>query len=153
MAKKGLRELVAFRIDAEEFAVDILSVQEINRVIEVTRIPNAPGHVQGVINLRGKIIPVVDLRRMLGFSQKETDSQSRIMVVEVRGMVLGFIVDSVSEVVRLPGTAVKNALLFSSSVEPGYIDGVGKLDERLLILLNLDRMFVTPESQRGFASD
>jgi chemotaxis signal transduction protein len=81
MAEGGIRELVAFRIDAEEFAVDIASVHEINRITEITRIPNAPSHVQGVINLRGKIVPVVNLRKMLGFERKDADAQSRMIVV------------------------------------------------------------------------
>jgi len=153
MAEKDIRELVAFRIDAEEFAVDIASVHEINRITEITRIPNAPSHVQGVINLRGKIVPVVNLRKMLGFERKDVDAQSRIIVVEIGGMVFGFLVDSVSEVVRLPGTSVDEPPTFSSGVESSYIDGVGKVDDRLLILLNLHKMFITSEGGRGFAPD
>jgi purine-binding chemotaxis protein CheW len=142
MADGQIRELVAFKIDAEEFAVDIASVQEINRAVDVTRIPNAPSHVQGVMNLRGKIIPVVDLRTMLGFEARTADKQSRIMVIEIGGLVAGFLVDSVSEVVRLPESAVEAPPAFAGAVDPGYVGGVGKIDDRLLILLNLQNLFL-----------
>lgn len=153
MMEGDLRELVAFTIDTEEFAIDIASVHEINRVVEITRIPNAPEHVQGVINLRGKIVPIVDMRELLGFEPKEARATSRIIVVEVGGMMLGFLVDSVSEVVRLPRSAVDEPPTFSSGVASNYIDGVGKVDDRLLILLNLDSMFVPSGGNGGFAPD
>lgn len=137
--------LVAFKIDAEEFAVDIGSVQEINRAVEVTRIPNSPPHVQGVMNLRGKIIPVVDLRRLLGFQARTADKQSRIIVIDIGGVVAGFLVDSVSEVVQLPESSVEPPPTFAGAVEPHYVQGVGKIDDRLLILLNLQKMFLTQE--------
>jgi purine-binding chemotaxis protein CheW len=142
MADGHIRELVAFKIDAEEFAVDIASVQEINRAVELTRIPNAPSHVQGVMNLRGKIIPVVDLRRLLGFQARAADKQSRIMVIEIGGLVAGFLVDSVSEVVRLPESAVEAPPTFAGALDADYVGGVGKVDDRLLILLNLQKMFL-----------
>ena len=142
MADGHIRELVAFKIDAEEFAVDIASVQEINRAVELTRIPNAPSHVQGVMNLRGKIIPVVDLRRLLGFQERTADKQSRIIMIEIGGLVAGFLVDSVSEVVRLPESAVEAPPTFAGVLEPDYVGGVGKVDDRLLILLNLQKMFL-----------
>ena len=119
MADGQIRELVAFKIDTEEFAVDIASVQEINRAVDVTRIPNAPSHVQGVMNLRGKIIPVVDLRTMLGFEARIADKQSRIMVIEIGGLVAGFLVDSVSEVVRLPASAVEAPPALAGAVRVG----------------------------------
>lgn len=147
MAEGNIRELVAFRIDAEEFAVDIGSVQEINRVTEVRKIPNAPPHVQGVINLRGKITPVVDLRGMLGFEARATDAQSRIIVVEVGGVVVGFLVDAVSEVVRLPKASI-DAPPSVAGVDSAFVDGVGKMDKRLLILLDLQKMFLSPEGPR-----
>jgi purine-binding chemotaxis protein CheW len=141
MAEGSVRELVAFKLDTEEFAVDIANVQEINRAVELTRIPNAPSHVQGVMNLRGKVIPVVDLRVLLGFQARTADKQSRIMVIEIGGLVAGFLVDSVSEVVRLPESAVEAAPTFAGALEPAYVGGVGKMNDRLLILLNLQSMF------------
>jgi len=140
-----MRSLVAFKINTEEFAVDIGSVQEINRAVEVTRIPNSPPHVQGVMNLRGKIIPVVDLRRLLGFQARTADTQSRIIVIDIGGVVAGFLVDSVSEVVQLPESSVEAPPTLAGGLEPHYVQGVGKIDDRLLILLNLQKMFLTQE--------
>ena len=120
-------------------------------IVEITRIPNAPDHVQGVINLRGKIVPIVDMRGLLGFEPKEACATSRVIVVEAGGMMLGFLVDAVSEVVRLPQAAVDEPPTFSSGVASRYIDGVGKVDDRLLILLNLRAMFPPSEGSTGFA--
>ncbi len=153
MVEGDLRELVAFTIDTEEFAIDIASVHEINRAVEITRIPNAPDHVQGVINLRGKIVPVVNMRGLLGFEPKEVRATSRIIVVEISGTMLGFFVDSVSEVVRLPRAAVDEPPTFSSGVASHYIDGVGRVDDRLLILLNLHAMLAPSGGDNGLAPD
>lgn len=144
MADSNMRELVAFTIDGEEFAVDIGSVQEINRLTEITRIPNAPSHVQGVINLRGKITPVINLRAKLGFPAKPTDAQSRVIVVEVGGTVVGFVVDAVSEVIRIPKASIDTPPNVPVC-ESAFVEGVGKLDNRLLILLDLQRIFLSPE--------
>ncbi len=100
MNEGRILQLVTFKLENEEFGVDILKVQEINKMIDITRIPNAPSFVEGVINLRGKIIPIVDLRKRLGFEGRAYDKSTRIIVVELDGMVLGFIVDSVSEVLQ-----------------------------------------------------
>jgi purine-binding chemotaxis protein CheW len=134
-------QMVTFRLDNEEFGVDILKVQEINKMIDITRIPNAPPFVEGVINLRGKIIPIVDLRKRLGFDSKSYDKSTRIIVVELDGTVLGFIVDSVSEVLRISANTVEPPPPLVSGIESEYIEGVGKLDNRLLILLELKRVF------------
>ena len=95
-------QLVTFNLGNEEYAVDILKVQEINRMKEITRVPNSPGYVEGVINLRGKVIPVVSLRTRFGLMEKESDEQSRIMIMDIQGITMGLVVDSVSEVLRIP---------------------------------------------------
>jgi purine-binding chemotaxis protein CheW len=100
-------QLVTCRVGGEEFAVDILSVQEIIRMVDITRVPKAPSFVEGVINLRGRIIPVLDLRRRLGIADAERTAQSRIVVVTVRGRAVGLVVDSVSEVLRIPRSAIE----------------------------------------------
>ena len=141
MNEGKILQLVTFKVDNEEFAVDILKVQEINKMITITRIPNAPPFVEGVINLRGKIIPIVDLRKRLGFGGKEYDKSTRIIVIELDGMVLGFIVDSVSEVLRISDATVEPPPSLVAGVESDYIEGVGKLDNRLLILLELKKIF------------
>ncbi len=134
-------QLVTFGLGSEEFAVDILAVQEINRMMALTRVPQSPPEVEGVINLRGKIIPVVDLRKRFGLAATERNEHSRIIVVEVHNKVLGFIVDRVSEVLRISSTIVEPAPSMVCSVDSDFIAGVGKLEDRLLILLDLPKLF------------
>ena len=140
MANGDILQLVTFNLANEEFGVDITRVQEINRMMDITKIPNAPEFIEGVVNLRGKIVPVVDLRKKLGFPEKEHDKSTRIMVVEVKGMVLGFIVDSVSEVLRIPESTIEPPPSLVGGVESDYLNGVGKLDDRLLLLINLEKV-------------
>jgi len=138
-AHQDLMQLVSFHIGGEEFGLDILRVQEIIRVQHLTRVPNSPDFVDGVINLRGKVIPVIALRKRFGLEEHAHDKQTRIIVVEVNGNVLGFIVDSVSEVLRIPADTVEPPPRLSK-VEREYVSGVGKLQNRLLILLDVDRL-------------
>lgn len=134
-------QLVTFGLGGEEFAVDILAVQEINRMMTLTRVPQSPPEVEGVINLRGKIIPVIDLRKRFSLERAQQSEQSRIVVVEVHGRVLGFIVDRVSEVLRISSKIVEPAPQMVCSVDSDFIAGVGKLQDRLLILLDLAKLF------------
>jgi purine-binding chemotaxis protein CheW len=145
MNEGTILQLVTFKLGTEEFGVDILKVQEINKMMNITKIPNAPAFIEGVINLRGKIIPIVDLRKRLGFREKPYDKSTRIIVVELEGLVLGFIVDSVSEVLRIPGNTIEPPPSMVAGIESEYIEGVGKLDDRLLILLELKKIFSSPE--------
>ncbi|MEM7629349.1 MAG: chemotaxis protein CheW [Planctomycetota bacterium] len=134
-------QLVTFEVAGEEFAVDILRVQEINRMMELTRVPQSPPEVEGVINLRGRIIPVLDLRRRFGMPAAERTDHNRIVVVDINGRVLGFIVDRVHEVLRIDSSIVEPAPEMVSSIDSDFIAGVGKLDDRLIILLELERLF------------
>ena len=134
-----LLQLVGFHVGQEEYGLDILRVQEIIRVQQLTRVPNAPEAMDGVMNLRGKIIPVIALRKRFGLEQIPTDRQTRIVVVEVQGTVLGFIVDSVSEVLRIPADTVAPPPHLGR-VKQEYVSGVGKLNERLLILLDVEQL-------------
>jgi purine-binding chemotaxis protein CheW len=147
MTDGRILQLVTFKLGNEEFGVDILKVQEINRMMVITRIPNAPPFIEGVINLRGKIIPIVDLRKKLGFDNGngEYAKTTRIIVVELDGLVLGFIVDSVSEVLRIPENTIEPPPSIVGGVESDYIEGVGKLDNRLLILLELKKLFTSTD--------
>jgi purine-binding chemotaxis protein CheW len=138
-----LLQLVTFGVGSEEFAVDILAVREINLMMPLTRVPQCPPDVEGVINLRGRIIPVVDLRRRFNLQAAERTEHSRIIVVEVHGRVLGFIVDRVHEVLRISQKIVEPAPAMVCSVDSEFIAGVGKLDDRLLILLDLGKLFST----------
>jgi purine-binding chemotaxis protein CheW len=142
-----LIQLVSFQIGGEEFGLDILRVQEIIRIQQLTRVPNSPDFVDGVINLRGKVIPVIALRKRFGLATQPHDKQTRIVVVEVRGTVLGFIVDSVSEVLRLPAETIE-APPRLGKVEREYVSGIGKLESRLLILLDVDRLLHESEAMK-----
>lgn len=135
-------QLVTFEVGREEFAVDILSVQEINRMMDLTRVPQSPPEVEGVINLRGKIIPVIDLRKRFGLPSEGRCEHNRIVVVEVHGRVIGFIVDRVHEVLRISRSIVDAAPPMVCSIDSDFIAGVGKLEDRLLIMLNLAKLFV-----------
>lgn len=135
-----LLQLVTFSIGEEEFGVDILKVQEIIRTMEITKVPRAPEFVEGVINLRGKVIPIIDLRRRFGLDFKEHDKDTRIIVIEINNIVVGFVVDAVSEVLRIPTNTVEPPPPVVAGVDSDYISGVGKLQDRLLILLDLDKL-------------
>ena len=136
-----LLQLVVFQLGGEEFGVEIMQVQEIIRMPDITRIPQSPDYVEGVINLRGKIIVVVNLDTKFDLHSKELDDDSRIVIVEVGSNVIGMIVDSVSEVMRLSASNVEPAPdIISTKIQADYLKGVGKLDDRLLILLDLERV-------------
>jgi len=145
-----LLQLVSFHVGSEEFGLDILRVQEIIRVQQLTRVPNSPGFVEGVINLRGKVIPVISLRKIFGLNDAEHDKQTRIVVIEVSGTVVGFLVDSVSEVLRVPAGTVEPPPRLGE-VKREYVSGVGKLENRLLILLDVDRLMTISEAELASA--
>lgn len=137
-------QLVIFRLAKEEYGLPITKVQEINRLVPITKLPQTPSFMEGIINLRGRIIPVVDLRKRFQVAATDYDDDTRIIIVEVSGQTVGIIVDAVNEVVRLN----------SDSIEPPppafvldarYIEGVGKLDGRLLILLDIDKILTAQE--------
>ncbi|MCP4683993.1 MAG: chemotaxis protein CheW [bacterium] len=138
-------QLVSFNIGTEEFGVDILKVQEINRMVEITKVPQAPHYVEGVINLRGKVIPIVDLRKRFNLELKEHDKNTRIVVVDIGGNIMGMIVDSVSEVLRLPANTIEPPPEIVTGVNSEYIKGVAKLEDRLLIFLDLSRVIDVSE--------
>ena len=143
-SRNELLQLVSFHVGGEEFGLEILKVQEIIRPQHLTRVPNSPEFIEGVINLRGKVIPVVGLRSRFGLERRDSDNQTRIVVVEVSGTVIGFVVDSVSEVLRISSDAVEPPPRLGK-VEREYVSGVGKLDNRLLIILDVDRLMSQAE--------
>lgn len=136
----SLLQLVTFRIGEEEFGVDILAVQEIIRLMQITPVPRAPVDIAGVINLRGKVIPVVNMRSRFSLPTQESTPQTRIVVMEFEEKIVGFLVDAVSEVLRIPVTTVEDPPPVVAGIGSEYIRGVGKLDERLLILLDLNSL-------------
>lgn len=135
-----LLQLVSFKIDSEEYGIDILKVQEINRMPDITKVPQAPHYVDGVINLRGKVIPIINTRRKFNIAEKESDKDTRIVVVDIKGEVIGLVVDSVNEVLRIPHSIVEPPPNVTIDSGADYITGVARLDDRLLILLDLARL-------------
>ncbi|MCB9209454.1 MAG: chemotaxis protein CheW [Ignavibacteriales bacterium] len=142
-----LLQLVSFKIGEAEFGVDILRVQEINKMMELTTVPNTPHFVEGVVNLRGRIIPVINLRSRLGLELKEYDSETRIIVVELIDKTIGFIVDEVKEVLRIPKSITEAPPEIVSGVDSDYITAIGKLEDRLLILLDLTKILSNEEQK------
>jgi purine-binding chemotaxis protein CheW len=141
-------QVVGFRIGRETFGLPIASVREIVRVPEITSVPNAPDYIEGVINLRGRIIPVVDLRKRFGQKTFEPDKKNRIVVVELEGRAIGLLVNSASEVLRIPPSEIEEPHNVFKEGELSYITGVGKLKGRLVILLDLTRILQRGELQR-----
>ncbi len=142
-------QLVVFNINTEEFGLEIKNVQEIIRMTNITEIPRAPLYVKGIINLRGRIIVVISLNVIMGMQSREHDANTRIIVADVDGVVMGFIVDSVSEVIRLSNKNIEPAPpVITNKIRTEYFRGVGKINGRLLILLNLAKMLNEEELQK-----
>jgi purine-binding chemotaxis protein CheW len=130
-------QLVSFVVDKEEYGIDILNVQEIIRSVDISRVPNAPDFVDGVINLRGKIVPVLDLRKRFGKPARPKDKNTRIIVIELGDKIVGFIVDKMKEVIRIPQSIIEAPPELAMDIHSKYITGVAKLEERILVLLDL----------------
>ncbi|MCL0033338.1 chemotaxis protein CheW [Thermodesulfovibrionales bacterium] len=145
-AADEILQLVTFTLDKEEYAVDILKVQEINRMTEITRVPNSPPQMEGVINLRGKVIPVVNLRKRFGLTPKDNDEHSRIMVMDIQGITIGFVMDSVSEVLRVPSSIVEPTPPMATNISTEFIKGIAKMEERLIIILDMDKLIGKEET-------
>jgi purine-binding chemotaxis protein CheW len=139
------QQLVVFELGAELYGVEIARVHEIIRLQTVTRVPRAPAFVEGVINLRGKVIPVVDLRRRFGLPSAEHTRSTRIVVVEIGDQVVGIVVDGVSEVLRVNTATVEPPSPVIAGIDSEYLHGIAKLPERLVVLLDLDRVLAKDE--------
>jgi purine-binding chemotaxis protein CheW len=133
-------EFLTFRLGAEEYGIDILRVQEIRSYEAPTRIANAPAFIKGVVNLRGVIVPIVDLRVKLGCDSAEVNSFTVVIVLNVRGRVVGAVVDSVSDVLELTAEHIKPAPEMASAVDTRYITGIGSIAERMLILMDIEAL-------------
>jgi purine-binding chemotaxis protein CheW len=141
-------QVVGFRIGRETFGLPISIVREIVRVPEITSVPNAPDYIEGVINLRGRIIPVVDLRKRFGEKITEPSKKNRIVVVELDSRRIGLIVNSASEVLKIPPSEIESPHNVFQEGELNFITGVGKLNGRLVILLDLGRILQSGELRR-----
>lgn len=150
-SKNELIQLVSFNLGAEEYAVEVLKVREIIRMTAITHIPNTPPSVEGIINLRGKVIPIISLRNRFSMPGTEDDQHTRIMVMDIAGKLMGFIVDGVSEVIRISNSEIQPPpSIAAGGMDQDFICGVIKHGEQLLLMLQLDRMFSSDE-QDAFA--
>jgi purine-binding chemotaxis protein CheW len=146
-------QVVSFKLGSEEYGVDIAQVQEINRMVAVTHVPRAPQFMEGVINLRGQLIPIIDLRARFGMPRAEHTKNTRIVVTEIGTKRVGMVVDSVSEVLRLPVDQIEPAPEMITGVDTEYIRGVGKIEDRLIILLDLARIISGSEKRELESAD
>jgi purine-binding chemotaxis protein CheW len=139
--------LVIFTLGSENYGVDISEVWEINTMLDITRIPQSPDFIEGVINLRGQIVPVMDLRKRLGLAAKSYDRDTRIMVIQTLGNRLGLIVDSVREVVKVSQDVIEPPSQLTTLIEDNYLRGIAKQENYLIILLDVHRLLNENEQQ------
>jgi len=153
-ARGELRQFISFSVGDEEYGLELLRVKEVIRVREITWLPKAPSFVKGIINLRGDVIPIIDLRDKFGLVAKEATAMTRVIVVEVEGKLMGMVVDSASQVVRIPADQIDPPPPVFGGVSQEFITGVGKIDDKLIILLNSDAILSAEErTQLGSLHD
>lgn len=151
-ASADTNQFLTFSLGEEEYGVDILKVQEIKGYVPTTRIPNAPSEIKGVLNLRGTIVPIVDLRCKFGLEAVEYDQFTAIVVVVVQNRVMGMIVDSVSEVMNIPTCDIQPPPDFGSSMSTSALRGMAKVGEKLIILLDIDIVLLGESAGMSFAA-
>ncbi|MFZ7104450.1 MAG: chemotaxis protein CheW [Peptococcaceae bacterium] len=135
------QQIVIFKLDGVEYGIDILQVNEIVKLQAITKMPNMPDYVDGVINLRGKVIPIVDLKVKFKLNPGARNENTRIIVVNVDHKVLGAVVDEVSEVLRIKESQIEDANTISTHINEQFVRGVAKVEDRLVILLKIDEIF------------
>ena len=141
---EDLAQMVTFNLHNEEYGVNILQVQEINRMVEITEVPQTENYIEGIINLRGKVIPIIDLRTKFGMKTVEHDNKTRIVVVDVNSETVGLVVDGVSEVLRVHAGSLEEApRLVAGRDSEEYIKSIVKLENRMLIYLDLEKIIAS----------
>jgi purine-binding chemotaxis protein CheW len=138
-------EFLTFRLGREEYGIEILKVQEIRGWEQPTTIANAPAFIKGVINLRGTIVPIVDMRIKFNLTEAKYDSFTVVIILNVAGRIVGMVVDSVSDVITLSDEQVRPAPEFGEAVGTDYTTGLGTLDGRMLILIDIEKLLTSPE--------
>jgi purine-binding chemotaxis protein CheW len=133
-------QCVVFELDTEAYGVDIATVESIIKMQEITRLPQAPSFMEGITNLRGTIVPVIDLRKRFGMTEQEPTRETRIVIASMGGTKVGLIVDAVSQVIRIPEDAIEPPPQMSITINSAFIKAVAKLENNLVILLDLDRV-------------
>lgn len=140
LASSSAREYLTFRLDQEEYGIDILKVQEIRGYESPTRVANAPSFIKGVVNLRGTIVPIVDMRLKFNCSKADYDSFTVVIILNLRNRIVGIVVDSVSDVMELPPESLKAAPDIDSVIDSSAVVGLGSLGDRMLILLDIEQL-------------
>ncbi|SES67943.1 purine-binding chemotaxis protein CheW [Natronincola peptidivorans] len=133
---EATNQYVVFKLEEEYYGIDINFVETIERVVEITRLPNAPHYIKGVINLRGEVIPVIDLRTRFNIEDKAISEESRIIILTIEEMTIGLLVDSSSEVLTIEKEEIDNTNSLINYSEDEYIKGIGKVNERMIIILD-----------------
>lgn len=141
----GAREYLTFRLDNEEYGIDILKVQEIRGYEPPTRVANAPEFIKGVVNLRGTIVPIVDMRLKFGCSKAEYNAFTVVIILSLRSRIVGIVVDSVSDVMELSSESLKTAPEMDGVIDSGSVLGLGSIGDRMLILLDIERLMSAPD--------
>ncbi len=131
-------QFVTFLVAEENYGVSVHSVQSINEMLEITYVPHSSSYMEGVINLRGSVVPVINMRKKFNLPVKEYDLFTVILIVEVKERLIGMIVDSVSDVVSIPASSIQKDIQFSTKVNVESIEGIGKLEDELIIILNVE---------------
>lgn len=140
MAANVTNKYVVFKLDNEEYGIDILRVKEIKEMLRITRVPKSSSFVRGVVNLRGEVIPIIDLRKKFNLQQREDTSSTRIVIVIVDEITVGLIIDTSSEVLEIEKEYIEEPPTTLSSIDHSYIYGIGKVNERLIILLDVAKI-------------
>ena len=143
--QKEVRQFLAFTLGQEEYGLDLLQVQELREYEKVTQIANAPAFLKGVVNLRGIIVPIMDMRIKLGFDNVIYNELTVVIILSIRGRTVGMVVDSVSDVINLSPEDLKPAPEMGTAVGTDYLIGLGTIDERMIILVDIDRMMSSSE--------
>ncbi len=138
-------KFLTFQLQNEEYGLEILKVREIMGLMEITTVPQTPDYVRGVINLRGQVIPVVDLRLKFGMKKGEDDKRTCIIVVDVNGVMMGIVVDTVSEVMDIDAESIEETPSFGTKLNTDYILGMGKVQGKVKILLDIDKVLTSEE--------
>lgn len=146
---EGTTNLVTFRLGSGEYAIDIMQAKEIIKMEKITLIPNAPYFVEGVINLRGNIIPIIDLKKRFNLEESEGDKNTGIIIAKIEDVDMGIMIDSVSKVVSMSNSDIQPPPSMLQGIGQRYIKGVGKMEDKLLVVLDLDKLFTNEEDDSG----
>ena len=145
LAGDGTREYLTFTLGDEEYGIDILKVQEIRGYDAVTKIANSPPFIKGVINMRGVIVPIIDMRLKFNLGQVEYNAFTVVIILNIAGRIVGLVVDGVSDVIALPNERIRPAPEFGAVLDTAYIDGLATLDDRMIIMVDIEKLMTSQE--------